>query len=84
MAKKLIAVQLSGLGQNKAEGINTIRRSDKLYLVQDPDIACIGPMPDAVRRLSLQHCILGPHSVAIFINHLQRDKSLSLSQKESE
>ena len=84
MAKKVIAIQLSGMGQDGAEGITAISRAGGLCIVQDPETALIDSMPNAALRLSAPHCILSPQKIAIFINNLKHDKKQSLSQKESE
>lgn len=84
MTQKVIAIQLSGMGQDGAEGIKAISQSGGLCIVQDPQTALIDSMPKAALRLSSPHCVLSPQEIAIFINHLQHDKGQSLSRKESE
>lgn len=84
MANKVIAVQLSGMGQDGAEGINAISRAGGLCIVQDPETALIDSMPNAALRLITPHCTLSPQGIASYINDLKHDKKQSLSQKESE
>ncbi len=84
MAKKVIAIQLSGMGQDGAEGMKAMSQSGGLCIVQDPETALIDSMPNAALRLSTPHCILSPQRIAIFINELQHTKKQSLPQKESE
>lgn len=84
MAKKVIAIQLSGMGQDGAEGIHAINRAGGLCIIQDPETALIDSMPRSALRLSTPHCILSPEKIAIFINELNKDKRQCLPQKESE
>lgn len=84
MARKVIAIQLSGMGQDGAEGIKAISQSGGLCIIQDPETALIDSMPQAALRLAAPHCVLSPQRIAMFINDLQRTKRQSLSQKESE
>ena len=84
MAKKAIVVQLSGMVQDRAEGVNLTSLPGGLYKVMRSETALVGSMPNVALCLHPSHCILSQHRVAIFINDLQPNKWQFLSQMESE
>jgi chemotaxis response regulator CheB len=84
MARKVIAIQLSGMGQDGAEGCGAIHQAGGTCIVQDPATALIDSMPKAALRISQTDLSLSPEKIAAFINNLTRTARLASSSKESE
>ncbi|OBP16373.1 hypothetical protein A5320_02900 [Rheinheimera sp. SA_1] len=78
----VVAVQLSGMGQDGAAGLKAIVDAGGLCLVQDPATALIDSMPNAALQRCKPHYVDSPQNIAVYINTLSSRQS-SVSQKET-
>lgn len=63
-----IGIQLSGMGQDGAQGIAELYRCGALTLVQEPSSAVIDSMPRAAIDLQVARQVLTPKDMALLLN----------------
>lgn len=68
--RNCIAIQLSGMGRDGAEGMVAIRKAKGLTLVQKPETAMIDSMPRAAIDLGGAELIVIPEEIAGTLNEL--------------
>jgi two-component system chemotaxis response regulator CheB len=65
--ERLLAVVLSGMGRDGADGARDVRAAGGTVLVQDRDSSVVWGMPGAVADAGLAHAIMTPAQIAGFI-----------------
>lgn len=67
---RAIAIQLSGMGRDGAEGLATLHRCGALTIAQEPASAVIDAMPLAAINLNACSMVLPPEGIALLLNSI--------------
>ena len=69
-ANRAIAIQLSGMGRDGAEGMAELHRQGAMTIAQEPTSAVIDAMPLAAINLQAAKMVLAPEAIATLLNTL--------------
>lgn len=70
MGSRAVALQLSGMGRDGAEGMAELHRQGALTIAQEPASAMIDAMPLAAINLQAAKLVLAPEAIATLLNTL--------------
>ena len=70
---KLIAVELTGMGDDGSHAMQSLKAKGAIVLVQSLETSVIGSMPESVIAQGLADAVLSPHDIAAKINSLIRE-----------
>ncbi|HSX89008.1 MAG TPA: chemotaxis protein CheB [Pseudomonas sp.] len=70
LGSRAIAIQLSGMGRDGAEGLAELNRQGALTIAQEPASAVIDAMPLAAINLQAAKLVLAPEAIAALLNTL--------------
>nr|WP_298147201.1 chemotaxis protein CheB [uncultured Pseudomonas sp.] len=70
LGSRAIAIQLSGMGRDGAEGLAELHRLGAMTIVQEPGSAVIDAMPLAAINLQAAQLVLAPEAMATLLNTL--------------
>ena len=83
-ANRAIAIQLSGMGRDGAEGLAELHRLGAMTIAQEPASAVIDAMPLAAINLQAAKMVLAPEAIATLLNTLASRSTSSSNMRGGE